>query len=41
MIIFLIGILLYELVIGIPPFYHENEDLVIHLIKENNVIFPN
>lgn len=28
------------MVVGVPPFYHENEDLVVHLIKENHILFP-
>ncbi|KRX05676.1 Protein kinase-like domain [Pseudocohnilembus persalinus] len=35
-----LGVLLYEMVTGITPFYHENEELSIYLIKENSIIFP-
>jgi len=35
-----LGIILYELVVGIPPFYHENEELVIELIMKHEILYP-
>lgn len=36
-----LGCILYEMLIGIPPFYHENEGLVLHLILKNQLHYPN
>eukprot|EP00828_Plagiopyla_frontata_P019017 TRINITY_DN2431_c0_g1_i2.p2 TRINITY_DN2431_c0_g1~~TRINITY_DN2431_c0_g1_i2.p2 ORF type:complete len:369 (+),score=49.73 TRINITY_DN2431_c0_g1_i2:33-1139(+) len=35
-----LGILLYELLIGIPPFYSENQSTMYQAIVENDVLFP-
>lgn len=35
-----LGIILYEMLIGIPPFYHRNQELMFDLIKKNEVKFP-
>ena len=35
-----LGIILYEMVVGVPPFYHENEEIVIELILKNEILFP-
>jgi serine/threonine protein kinase len=34
------GILLYELLVGIPPFFHRNKHRMYFLIKESPVTFP-
>ncbi len=35
-----LGILLYEMLVGIPPFFHRNKHRMYHLIKESPVNFP-
>jgi serine/threonine protein kinase len=35
-----LGIILYEMLIGIPPFYHRNQELMFDLIKNNELKFP-
>ncbi|EGR30914.1 serine threonine protein kinase, putative [Ichthyophthirius multifiliis] len=36
-----LGILLYEMIVGITPFYYENEEeITIQLIQENQIYFP-
>jgi serine/threonine protein kinase len=35
-----LGILLYELLVGIPPFFHRNKHRMYFLIKESPVTFP-
>ena len=35
-----LGILLYELLVGIPPFFHKNKHRMYFLIKESPVTFP-
>jgi len=30
----------YELMVGIPPFYHQNQNIMFQLIKEGEVKFP-
>ncbi len=34
------GILLYEMLIGIPPFYHQNQHVMYQYITTKNIIFP-
>lgn len=35
-----LGILLYEMLVGIPPFFHRNKHRMYFLIKESPVNFP-
>ena len=35
-----LGILLYEMLVGIPPFFHRNKHRMYYLIKESPVNFP-
>ena len=35
-----LGILLYEMIVGIPPFFHKNKHLMYFLIQEAGVTFP-
>eukprot|EP01017_Pseudomicrothorax_dubius_P030675 TRINITY_DN3847_c0_g3_i2.p2 TRINITY_DN3847_c0_g3~~TRINITY_DN3847_c0_g3_i2.p2 ORF type:complete len:554 (+),score=180.33 TRINITY_DN3847_c0_g3_i2:2572-4233(+) len=35
-----LGILIYEMLVGIPPFYHENQDTMFAYIKQAPVRFP-
>ena len=35
-----LGILLYELIVGIPPFYHRNKNQMYFLIKEAPIKYP-
>jgi serine/threonine protein kinase len=35
-----LGILLYEMLVGIPPFFHKNKHRMYFLIKEASVTFP-
>jgi serum/glucocorticoid-regulated kinase 2 len=35
-----LGCLLYEMVVGIAPYYNENTELVIYLITKNEIKFP-
>ena len=35
-----LGILLYEMMVGIPPFFHKNKHRMYFLIKESPVNFP-
>ena len=35
-----LGILLYEMLVGIPPFFHKNKHRMYYLIKEASVTFP-
>jgi len=35
-----VGILLYEMLIGIPPFYHKNKATMYKMIKEKEPRFP-
>lgn len=35
-----LGILLYEILVGIPPFYHKNKHKMYFLIREANVTYP-
>ena len=35
-----LGILIYEMLIGIPPFFHKNKHRMYFLIKESQVTFP-
>jgi len=35
-----LGILLYEMLVGIPPFFHKNKHRMYYLIKEANVTYP-
>jgi len=35
-----LGILIYELLIGLPPFYHVNQNVMFELITEGEVRFP-
>lgn len=35
-----LGILLYEMIVGIPPFYHKNKHKMYRFIKESPVSFP-
>jgi serum/glucocorticoid-regulated kinase 2 len=38
--IWTIGILLYEMLVGIPPFFHKNKHQMFYLIQEASVTFP-
>lgn len=35
-----LGILLYEILVGVPPFFHRNKHRMYFLIKESQVNFP-
>ena len=35
-----LGVLLYEMIVGIPPFYHKNKHRMYYLIQEAKVTFP-
>ena len=35
-----LGVLLYEMLVGIPPFFHKNKHRMYFLIKESPVNFP-
>ena len=35
-----LGILLYEMLVGIPPFFHRNKHRMYYLIKESPINFP-
>lgn len=35
-----LGILIYEMIVGIPPFFHRNKHKMYHFIKESKVNFP-
>ena len=35
-----LGILIYEMLVGIPPFFHKNKHRMYFLIKESPVNFP-
>ena len=35
-----LGILLYEMLVGIPPFFHKNKHRMYFLIKEAKVTYP-
>jgi len=35
-----LGILLYEMTVGIPPFYHKNKKLMYKMILEKNPKYP-
>lgn len=35
-----LGILIYEMIVGIPPFFHKNKNKMYHFIKESKVNFP-
>lgn len=35
-----LGILIYEMIVGIPPFFHRNKHKMFHFIKEAKVNFP-
>lgn len=35
-----LGILIYELLIGIPPFYHTNFDVSLRMINRGEIHFP-
>jgi serine/threonine protein kinase len=35
-----LGILLYEMLVGIPPFFHKNKHRMYFLIQEASVTFP-
>ena len=34
------GILIYEMLVGIPPFFHKNKHRMYHLIQNADVTFP-
>jgi len=35
-----LGILLYEMIVGIPPFYHQNKKLMYKMILDKNPKYP-
>jgi len=35
-----LGILLYEMLVGIPPFFHKNKPQMFYLIQEADLTFP-
>ena len=35
-----LGILVYEMVVGIPPFFHKNKHRMYHLIKSASITYP-
>ncbi len=35
-----LGVLLYEMLVGIPPFYHKNRDQMFKLIREASIKYP-
>lgn len=35
-----LGILLFELMFGIPPFYHTNSDITLRMIDKGELHFP-
>lgn len=35
-----LGILIYEMIVGIPPFFHRQRNKMYHFIKESKVNFP-
>ena len=32
--------MMYELLIGLPPFYHEEEEMCLQFILQNEIIYP-
>ena len=34
------GIVIYEMLVGVPPFYHHNQDMMLQLIAHSEVKFP-
>lgn len=36
-----LGVLIYEMLVGCPPFYHKNQHQMYKKIKENSVKWPN
>ena len=34
------GILLYEMIVGVPPFYNEDPEVMYELIKQGPLVFP-
>jgi serum/glucocorticoid-regulated kinase 2 len=35
-----LGILIYEMIVGIPPFYHKNKHKMYYLIQEAPIRYP-
>ena len=35
-----LGVLIYEMLVGIPPFFHKNKHRMYFLIRESPVTFP-
>jgi serum/glucocorticoid-regulated kinase 2 len=35
-----LGIILYEMIVGIPPFYHQNQKVMFEFIRSKTIIFP-
>ena len=35
-----VGVLLYEMIVGLQPFYHKNRNRMFKKIKETEVVFP-
>ena len=35
-----LGVLIYEMIVGIPPFYHKNRDHMFFLIQEATIKYP-
>lgn len=35
-----LGVLLFELLVGIPPFYHPSINVMFERIKDKDVVFP-
>ncbi len=38
---YLLGVLIYEMLLGIPPFYHDNKEILFKKIQKEKLTLPN